>query len=568
MKKKIVLLIALLLLIPSIALASTPIPPVPCPPSDSSNNNRPVTIGGPGEKALQDILDGVFGTGTVNAINDQRIPGMWSFSYSAISEKSITVTLSATYAGNRGTNIFGIWSYNGNGETREVEIFWGWNDYPDTPNIVTTLRWNSSGKLVISSDSSHVNTGTFDGISPCSFGFFLRTSANGTFYTLDSLNTSCEAHALAYNTLPNTNTWAIAFEDLPLAPSTLDYNDLVVVVDNLNLVQPDTDGDGVCDVFDNCPNTPNGPLLGTCLDIGKSTCSSNSNCASGVLCSKNQEDSSNGGLGDGLGDACSGGPSSNTKYTLDVPARPVPMSNINLTTTFYNDTHQDIVTLRPDCVGNTTFTVTDSEGNSVLPIDRIRTAYRIAPVTQGGDVITIPAEKSYTLPCNLADIFPPEAQILVPGDYTVKATYSQSLPPVGGVDLWMGAIRSTGQTITVSRYTFYGFFAPVDNPPVVNTAKAGQAVPVKWRITDAKGIGVSDPGSFSGLTSNAATCSGWTGYQDPVPEVAAGGSGLQYQGNGNWQFNWKTPKEYAGQCRKMILTLDDGSKYPAYFRFK
>jgi subtilisin family serine protease len=38
---------------------------------------------------------------------------------------------------------------------------------------------------------------------------------------------------------------------------------------------------------------------------------------------------------------------------------------------------------------------------------------------------------------------------------------------------------------------------------------------------------------------------------------AADGSGLLYQGNGNWQFNWKTPKAYAGQCRTMYLNLSD-----------
>jgi hypothetical protein len=51
-------------------------------------------------------------------------------------------------------------------------------------------------------------------------------------------------------------------------------------------------------------------------------------------------------------------------------------------------------------------------------------------------------------------------------------------------------------------------------------------------------------------------------------EEFAGFSGLQYSGDGYWQFNWKTPKTYAGQCRRMVLTLGDGSTHVADFKFK
>ena len=50
-------------------------------------------------------------------------------------------------------------------------------------------------------------------------------------------------------------------------------------------------------------------------------------------------------------------------------------------------------------------------------------------------------------------------------------------------------------------------------------------------------------------------------------ETYSGTSGLQYLGDGTWQFNWKTPKTCAGQCRTMTLTLSDGSTHEAAFMF-
>jgi hypothetical protein len=37
---------------------------------------------------------------------------------------------------------------------------------------------------------------------------------------------------------------------------------------------------------------------------------------------------------------------------------------------------------------------------------------------------------------------------------------------------------------------------------------------------------------------------------------------------GNWQFNWKTQKSYAGQCRTMTLMLSDGTTHTASFTFR
>ena len=115
-------------------------------------------------------------------------------------------------------------------------------------------------------------------------------------------------------------------------------------------------------------------------------------------------------------------------------------------------------------------------------------------------------------------------------------------------------------------YHFTGFSQPIDMT-AINIAKAGQTIPVQWRLIDANGLPVSDPSVFLGLKTNASSCSA----ADPVDaiETYSGSSGLQYLGDGYWQYNWKTPKNYAGKCRTMYVLFQGGQTSPTVtFQFK
>lgn len=119
----------------------------------------------------------------------------------------------------------------------------------------------------------------------------------------------------------------------------------------------------------------------------------------------------------------------------------------------------------------------------------------------------------------------------------------------------------------LTAYRFEGFFSPIDNDQL-NSAKAGQSIPAKWRLTDANGVPIADPASFVALYSSQQLCEGGQ-PTDAVEEDAAGSSGLQYNGDGYWQFNWKTPKDYANTCRSMFVLFNSEQTSPAVkFQFK
>jgi hypothetical protein len=117
---------------------------------------------------------------------------------------------------------------------------------------------------------------------------------------------------------------------------------------------------------------------------------------------------------------------------------------------------------------------------------------------------------------------------------------------------------------TVVGNRFAGFFSPVD-VDAVNVAKAGRTIPLKWRVTDPAGVPVSD---LTGVSVSVASlpCQLSETHDLPV-ESAAGGSGFQNLGDGYYQFNWQTPKAYAGSCKTLRVDIGDGIARTAQFHF-
>lgn len=117
-------------------------------------------------------------------------------------------------------------------------------------------------------------------------------------------------------------------------------------------------------------------------------------------------------------------------------------------------------------------------------------------------------------------------------------------------------------------FGFEGYERPVVNPPAVNAAQAGRAVPLKWRLFRADGSPVDDLASAS-IRSWRVACEGGAALDEiEVDEYAAGGSGLLNLGEGAYQLNWSTPRSYARACRAVSVVLGDGSVHEALFAFR
>jgi hypothetical protein len=129
------------------------------------------------------------------------------------------------------------------------------------------------------------------------------------------------------------------------------------------------------------------------------------------------------------------------------------------------------------------------------------------------------------------------------------------------------AAEPVTQSLSVEpSYRFEGFGSPLKNDGVLNVAKAGQAIPLKWRVLDLGGLPVTNLTTAT-ITAKDLSCAA-DSTPDQVEEYASGGSGLQNLGDGYYQMNWKTLVSYKGSCKALTLTLGvEGGSYTVLFQF-
>jgi hypothetical protein len=144
--------------------------------------------------------------------------------------------------------------------------------------------------------------------------------------------------------------------------------------------------------------------------------------------------------------------------------------------------------------------------------------------------------------------------------------------PYGPHALVVTATDLSGNTTTVTaNYTvgfrFGGFFQPVDNPPILNLVKAGSSVPLNFSLGGNQGLGILASGSPSSTQIGCDNAASTDAIEDTTG--TAGQSGLTYDSkSGQYSYVWKTVKAWASTCRRLSLTLTDGTVHIANFKFK
>jgi hypothetical protein len=115
-------------------------------------------------------------------------------------------------------------------------------------------------------------------------------------------------------------------------------------------------------------------------------------------------------------------------------------------------------------------------------------------------------------------------------------------------------------------FNFFGFFSPVENLPMTNLVKAGQAIPIKFSLGGDKGLDIFAAGY---PMSHAIACESPDLLLGDTPTLNPGSSGLSYSpGHGQYHYNWKTEKAWSGTCRQLVIVFSDGAIYRANFQFK
>jgi hypothetical protein len=112
-------------------------------------------------------------------------------------------------------------------------------------------------------------------------------------------------------------------------------------------------------------------------------------------------------------------------------------------------------------------------------------------------------------------------------------------------------------------HTFGGFFQPVDNPPAINSGRAGRTYPVKFQIRDENGTLVTSLAAVSSITYQAVSCGSFSADPaDALETTSTGGTSLRFEDD-QFVYNWKTPSS-AG-CYELFVTLADEGAHSANF---
>jgi hypothetical protein len=114
-----------------------------------------------------------------------------------------------------------------------------------------------------------------------------------------------------------------------------------------------------------------------------------------------------------------------------------------------------------------------------------------------------------------------------------------------------------------------GFVGPLTaNAPGLNTVDAGSVLPVMFNLGGNLGLDILLPNHSP--SSQEISCETLEPLQFAIttPTNKPGKAGLTYNSARNrYQYLWETEESWAGTCRQLIVTLNDGTQHRAKFEF-
>jgi hypothetical protein len=224
-------------------------------------------------------------------------------------------------------------------------------------------------------------------------------------------------------------------------------------------------------------------------------------------------------------------------------------------------------------LGEKSFTVeaSDNAGNTASKTVSYTVADRTAPTI----TLTRPAEgATYTLGESvLADYScadEPNGSGVASCEGSVPRGAALDTSEVGAKTFEVSSSDNAGNRASTSVaysvvYDFDGFLWPLENLPQVNRWKAGRPVPVRFSLGSYRG-----PAPVAAGYPASVACG--EGTQPAGMEKARGiwprnWLGRSRHGRATYTFLWKTDRKWAGDCRRLMLKLDDGTMHSAEFQF-
>jgi hypothetical protein len=342
---------------------------------------------------------------------------------------------------------------------------------------------------------------------------------------------------------------ALNMEDPPAAPDVATTIDLcpddpkiAPGVCGCGLPDTDSDGDGTLDCNDGCPNDSNKTAPGVCgcgtEDIDSDSddtancndaCSDDPNKTAPGACGCGVADTD--GDGDGTADCSDQCPADSQKTAPGACGCGVP------------DTDSD---------GDGTVNCNDGCSND---------PNKTAPGICGCGVADTDSDEDGAANCN--DACPDDPENDVDGDEVCGNV--DNCPHDSNPDQVDTDGDGTGDVCEAGGFQFSGFFPPVNNPPVINTVKAGSAVPLKFSLNGNQGLNIFAIGYPQ---SQVITCDSRSPLGGIEKTVTAGSSSLSYDASTDqYVYVWKTKKAWAGRCRQVVIKFINGSSHVAHFKF-